>query len=542
MGIGQVSARTLARAALPLLIAIAGVVAALQLGQIERSREAARMQVRSGDAARAIQSQIADYTDVLYGIRALYHASHAVGAREFAAQVRATDVSERFPSARGIGVAERVGPRLVIRYVAPRGANRSAIGQDVAAWPEGRRAAHRSFATGRPTVTGPIRLQHGRGDGFLVFLRVHTRRFDGIAIVMVATHRLVDDAVPFAPPADLALYDLGPVESASGSPSPATRTFATGEGADAAPHGQRTVLFSELGRHWALRYAPRQEVLARTERAAPWIALAAGLLLAGLAAWLLTASARTERRAVALASRMTADLARSNAELERFASVASHDLREPLRSVAGFMRLLERRRGTELDIEARAWIASALDGTRRMSALIGDLLEYSRAGVGEPDATGDLQVAWDTATRNLSAAIRDAGAAVTADPLPPVAASQAELNQVVQNLLANAIKYRGEAAPVVHASAVRRGRAWALTVTDNGIGIDPRHHERVFELFGRLHREDEYEGTGMGLSLVKKVAEARGGSVSVESAPGEGARFTVVLPAAAPDVPAIRAA
>jgi light-regulated signal transduction histidine kinase (bacteriophytochrome) len=206
------------------------------------------------------------------------------------------------------------------------------------------------------------------------------------------------------------------------------------------------------------------------------------------------------------------------------------------------MRLLERRRGTGLDPEARAWIASALDGTRRMSALIGDLLEYSRAGAGEPDATGDLQAAWETATRNLSAAIRDAGATVTADPLPRVAASQAELNQVVQNLLANAIKYRGEAAPVVHASAERRGRAWALTVADNGIGIDPRHHEHVFELFGRLHREDEYEGTGMGLSLVKKVAEARGGSVSVQSAPGEGARFTVALPAAVAGVPAVRAA
>jgi signal transduction histidine kinase len=536
------STRTLGRAALPLLILIAGVVAALSLAQIERSRESVRLQVRSADAVRAIQGRIGDYTDVLYGMRGLYEASHSVHRREFAAQVRAADVANRYPDARGIGVAERAGERLVVRQVAPLGPNRSAIGQDVSAWPDGKHAARRAFATGRPVVTAPIRLLRDRGQGFLVFLRVHTHGFDGVAIVMVATDRLVDDAVPFDPPADLALYDLGPVERAASVPSPISRTFATGEGADAAPHGQRTVPFAELGRHWALRYAPRQEVLAATERVAPWIALLAGLLLATFAAWLVTASARTERRAVALASRMTADLARSNAELERFASVASHDLREPLRSVAGFMRLLERRRGTGLDPEARAWITSALDGTRRMSALIGDLLEYSRAGAGEPDATGDLQAAWETATRNLSAAIRDAGATVTADPLPRVAASQAELNQVVQNLLANAIKYRGEAPPVVHASAVRRGRAWALTVADNGIGIDPLHHERVFELFGRLHREDEYEGTGMGLSLVKKVAEARGGSVSVDSAPGEGARFTVVLPAAAPGVPAIRAA
>jgi signal transduction histidine kinase len=532
----------MARVALPLLIVAAAAVAALQLAHIENARETARMRVRSANAVGAIGSRIGDYTDVLYGIRGLYAASRSVSARGFAAHVGATAVSDRYPGARGVGVAERRGGHLIIRRVAPLAPNRAALGQDLAAWPDGRHAAQQAFTTGKPTVTAPIPLRRDRGAGFLEFLRVRSRAFDGIAIVMVATDPLVAQAVPHDPPADLALYDLGPVGRPASAPSPATRTFATGEGADAAPHGQRTVRFTELGRHWALRYAPRRAVLVATERAAPWIALAAGLVLAALAAWLVSASARTERRAVALASRMTADLARSNAELERFASVASHDLREPLRSVAGFMRLLERRRGTRLDPEARAWIASALDGIHRMNALIGDLLEYSRAGAGEPAATGDLQAAWDLAARNLSAAIRDAGATVTADPLPRVAAAQSELNQLVQNLLANAIKYRGEARPEVHATAQRRGRDWAFTVADNGIGIDPRHHERVFELFGRLHGDDEYEGTGMGLSLVKKVAEARGGSVRVESAPGEGARFTVVLPAAPAGVPAIRAA
>ena len=231
---------------------------------------------------------------------------------------------------------------------------------------------------------------------------------------------------------------------------------------------------------------------------------------------------------------MTADLARSNAELERFASVASHDLREPLRSVAGFMRLLERRRGTRLDPEARAWIASALDGTRRMSALIGDLLEYSRAGAGEPDATGDL--AGRLGDRDAQPLRRDPRRGRDRDRRS-AAARRRLAGRAQPGRAEPARRTRSSTAARPRPSCTRApsaaARAWALTVADNGIGIDPRHHEHGLRALRRLHREDEYEGTGMGLSLVKKVAEARGGSVSVESAPGEGARFTLVLPAAA---------
>src|SRR5919206_217276 len=166
-----------------------------------------------------------------------------------------------------------------------------------------------------------------------------------------------------------------------------------------------------------------------------------------------------------------------------------------------------------------------------MNALIADLLEYSRAGRADPAGSAppraDLQAAWDRAVANLTAAIEESGATVTADRLPVVAADQREMNQVMQNLLGNAIKYRGERAPVVHAAAERRNGAWAVSVRDNGIGIDPRHQERIFVLFQRLHTRDDYEGTGMGLSIVKKIVEARGGSVALESAPGEGSRFTV---------------
>jgi light-regulated signal transduction histidine kinase (bacteriophytochrome) len=202
--------------------------------------------------------------------------------------------------------------------------------------------------------------------------------------------------------------------------------------------------------------------------------------------------------------------------------------------VSGFISLLSRRHADTLDEDGRTWIRYALQGAERMNALIADLLEYSRAGRsvpgGDEHPRAELQTAWDRAVANLAAAIEESGATVTAEPLPAVAAEQREMNQVMQNLLGNAIKYRGDRAPVVHADAQRRDGTWAVSVRDNGIGIEPRHQERIFVLFQRLHSRDDYEGTGMGLSIVKKIVEARGGSVAVESAPGEGSRFTVVLP------------
>ena len=267
--------------------------------------------------------------------------------------------------------------------------------------------------------------------------------------------------------------------------------------------------------------------------------ISAGLAL--LAFWMLGTSLRTERRATALAERMTqslresqSDLARSNAELERFAYVASHDLREPLRTITSFLGLLSRRHGWRLDDEAREFVDLAVAGAKRMDSLIAELLEYSRTGRSETAAEPtDLQSAWNVAVRNLSAAIADVGAEVTSGPLPVVLADRGEMVQVLQNLLGNAIKYGGD-NPRIHAEAVRRGGEWEISISDDGPGIDPRHHDRIFVLLQRLHRQDEVEGTGMGLAICKKIVEARGGRIWVESEPGEGARFTFALRAAEP--------
>jgi light-regulated signal transduction histidine kinase (bacteriophytochrome) len=263
--------------------------------------------------------------------------------------------------------------------------------------------------------------------------------------------------------------------------------------------------------------------------------------IAVLAFWMLGSSLRTERRAVALAERMTqslresqTELARSNAELERFAYVASHDLREPLRTITSFLGLLSRRHGWRLDDDGREFVELAVAGAKRMDLLIAELLEYSRTGRSETTSEPtDVRSAWGVAVRNLSAAIGDAGAEVTSGPLPVVIADRGEMVQVLQNLLGNAIKYGG-AAPRIRAEAVRRGDEWEISVCDDGPGIDARHHDRIFVLLQRLHRQDEVEGTGMGLAICKKIVEAHGGRIWVESEPGEGARFTFALPAAEP--------
>jgi light-regulated signal transduction histidine kinase (bacteriophytochrome) len=263
--------------------------------------------------------------------------------------------------------------------------------------------------------------------------------------------------------------------------------------------------------------------------------------LAVIAAWMLGSSLRTERRARALAERMTqslresqTELARSNAELERFAYVASHDLREPLRTITGFLGLLSRRHGWRLDDEGREFLEHAVDGAKRMDALIAELLEYSRTGRSEASSEPtDLAGAWSVAVRNLSAAIADAGAEVTSGPLPVVMADRGEMVQLLQNLLGNAVKYGGP-APRIRVQAIRRGGEWEVSVSDDGPGIDPRHHDRIFVLLQRLHRHDEVEGTGMGLAICKRIVETHGGRIWVESERGEGARFRFTLPATEP--------
>jgi len=225
------------------------------------------------------------------------------------------------------------------------------------------------------------------------------------------------------------------------------------------------------------------------------------------------------------------ELKRSNSELEQFAYVASHDLQEPLRMVSSYAQLLGRRYGDKLGADAREFMGYIVDGAARMKQLIEDLLAYSRVGTKTKDFKPvEMEKSLSRAIANLKVAIDESAAAVSHDPLPTLPADPAQLAQVFQNLIGNALKFRSHSAPKVHVAVQDRGEVYEIAVRDNGIGIEPQYFERIFMVFQRLHNKGEYPGTGIGLAIVKKVVERHGGSVRVESMPGEGSAFSFTLP------------
>ncbi|HZM35171.1 MAG TPA: PAS domain S-box protein [Burkholderiales bacterium] len=225
------------------------------------------------------------------------------------------------------------------------------------------------------------------------------------------------------------------------------------------------------------------------------------------------------------------ELKRSNAELEQFAYVASHDLQEPLRMVSSYTQLVMKRYGERLDGDAKEFMAYVVDGAARMKQLIEDLLAYSRVGTrGKEFRPTSVESALARALANLHAAIAESGAELTHDPLPTVHADEGQLAQLLQNLIGNALKFRGSGKPSIHVGVVETPSAWEFRVRDNGIGIEPQYFERIFMLFQRLHTKGDYPGTGIGLAICKKVVERHGGRIWVDSEPGKGSSFHFTLP------------
>ncbi len=229
--------------------------------------------------------------------------------------------------------------------------------------------------------------------------------------------------------------------------------------------------------------------------------------------------------------KLSDELARSNTDLKDFAYVASHDLKKPLQSIEGFAKLLARRYKGKLDATADEFIEYIGSSVKRMQELIKDLLEYSQIGAKEKkfkpaDCSGIVQ----KAVGNLHAAIEESNAVLTYDELPTIIIDTPQMISLFQNLIDNAIKFRGEKAPRVHISAERKGDEWVFSIRNNGIGIDPKYAERIFGMFQRLHGSTDYPGTGIGLAICKKIIERHGGRIWVESEAGKGSTFYFTMP------------
>jgi len=230
--------------------------------------------------------------------------------------------------------------------------------------------------------------------------------------------------------------------------------------------------------------------------------------------------------------KLSEELARSNTDLRDFAYVASHDLKKPLQSIEGFAKLLGRRYKGKLDAKADEFIEYIGSSVKRMQELIKDLLEYSQIGAKEKKfKPTDCSGVVDKAVGNLQAAIEESNSVVTYDELPTVMVDTPQIISLFQNLIDNAINFRGEEAPRIHISAQRKGDEWVFSIQDNGIGIDPKDSEQIFGMFQRLHGSTEYPGTGIGLAICKKIVGHHGGRIWVESEPGKGSTFFFTLPA-----------
>jgi light-regulated signal transduction histidine kinase (bacteriophytochrome) len=239
------------------------------------------------------------------------------------------------------------------------------------------------------------------------------------------------------------------------------------------------------------------------------------------------------RQASELAAAMD-ELKRSNEELQQFAYVASHDLQEPLRMIGSYCQLLQRRYGGKLGADADEFIGFAVEGAKRMQRLINDLLLYSRVGTkGKDFAATKLDDVLAGSLANLTIAAEEAKATITHDPLPTVLGDSVQLTQLLQNLIGNALKFHeADTEPRIHIGATRDGSKCRISVRDNGIGIQPQYADRIFMIFQRLNTRQEYPGTGIGLSICKKIVERHGGRISVEPAPDKGSIFTFTLPLA----------
>lgn len=560
-----------------------------------RSERDDRFNQASVDGAARVAGTLDGFAETLVGFRGLFASTNGASRSEFDDYVSATGATERQPGTQAVGWAPVVPASQVddledevaadgfddfavrpdstmpdalpIVYLEPLEGNEGAFGFDVGADERGRNTVDRAASSGEPTVGGLLAVPDAEGvdqRAFNVFLAlydgggvpgdedVRDDRFEGVAMVLVSAAQAFAPSFGEDSEVRVEIYDLGAIGGPPDvEPTPRNLIYDSDDTLTA-PSGS-TGLHQSIestidGRRWLLYFQPGPAFSA-PQGNIPWLAVLAGLLITGLIAALIVSFAQTRQRAAALAEEVTAslrareselrraneDIVRSNRELERYASIAAHDLQEPLRSLLAYASVLERRYGETLDPEVQDQISRMARAAERMRSLVVDLLAYARGESGERKTEMvDLDEAVRIAIDDLSVLINETGAVIRAGALPTVPGNRRELIGVFSNLLSNALKYRGDDPPEVRIAAQERGDEWVIGVKDNGIGIAPAYHERIFELFRRLEKRSSDSGTGLGLAICARTIAQHGGRIWVESEEGEGATFWFTLPANPP--------
>lgn len=537
--VGRVTPRSAAGIAwLPVAVAICFMAAAVGVWQAQDAASHRQLHRITETTARAVAGEIDSGIGYITGSlgRMAGRWARRGGTPREEWQADAAAHTRQVP---GLRVIVWVDPTMHARWVEPLRGNEALRGLDLGAGTD-RRAALEAAKAGRSAVVSrPFDLALG-GRGVHVYVPIIAG--DGFAGYMAA----VLDTRAFLTPL---LREAGGdfLFRVSGG----DRRLLASEGWHAVEPELVETVAARLpgGTTWTIEAMP-SESLGGVDLATLGLTLGVGVLLAVLAAVAVHFAQTSHARAVELrrhtdhleelVAERTVELRCSNAELEQYAWVASHDLQEPLRMISSYTQLLAKRYQGRLDAEADEYIGFAVDGAKRMQALIVDLLVLSRVGSGgSPLTATDSAAVVRTVLTDLTVAIEESGARiVVAGDLPVVRADEIQLGQVFLNLIGNAIEYRGEAAPVVEVSARPAGDEWRFCVADNGVGIEPRYQERVFGLFKKLRPRDVSPGSGMGLTIVRKIVERHGGRVWLEPNAPAGTRACFTIPRAAAEAQA----
>ncbi|QDU94787.1 sensor histidine kinase [Lignipirellula cremea] len=534
-----------------------------------------RFEREADQAVELVRERMQRYEDALWGGVAYFETTQQeIELPHWKKYVDSLKLMDKYPGVNGMGVIHRIqadqlpaylekqrrwlpeyrihpdreaaGAYWPISFIVPVDSNDKAIGLDMAHETNRFSAAQRARDTGKAQITAPITLvqDEGQTPGFLFFapfyqgerpsgVEERSARFQGMVYAPFVVKELADGTL------EKEKRHLG-IRITDGEQVLLDEHHADESDYDPHPLFTKMVQVPMYGRTWTFDIWSSRSFREAASSSEPWTILIGGLVLDGLLAGLFVMISRASRQALVYAEGMTheleqqkLDLTRSNAELEQFAYVASHDLQQPLRAVASCCQVLLDDHRDKLDDDGKKWLDMAIDGSTRMKVLVQDLLALSRIGThGKTLQTVDTQGAAEEAVSNLRLEISEKEGDIRLDPLPLVQGDSGQLVQLFQNLIENGVKYSGKEKPLVTVGARRQGKEWLFSVSDNGIGIAEQYRERIFVIFQRLHRRDEYSGSGIGLAICKKIVERHRGRIWVESKLGGGSTFYFTLPAA----------